>query len=62
MSNGKQSVPTMKLRWIEAEENDIKKMPLVKVYEYVTYFYKLQQYWQNNDGTGEWRDIEVEYE
>lgn len=62
MSEGKQSDPTMRLRWVEADEDYAQNKPAVRVKKYVTYYYKLQQYWQNSDGSGEWRDIDIEYE
>jgi hypothetical protein len=58
--NDKKFRPTMALRWAEMEEEN-KTIPATITREYVTYHFKLQQYWIAEDGTGRWQDISVEH-
>jgi hypothetical protein len=51
--------PTMKMRLVEIENNT--DIPCAITREYGTSYFKFQQYWAKKDGTGEWRDVPIEY-
>ena len=51
--------PTMKLRWMEASGKDKLSVPTALV-DCFHQYYKLMQWWEDESGNGEWREVEVE--
>jgi len=54
------SQPTMMLRWIETEQNTDTPTATTITWNDKNH-YKLQQYCKLSDGTGQWRDVSIEY-
>jgi hypothetical protein len=56
--------PTMKLRWGDYSQEDCDRdVPRAEVVgwpEQGSSYYKLQQWWEDGDGHGEWRDVPKE--
>lgn len=57
--------PTMRLRWMSCDAKDAEKHGAFFMHRITgkhteaRTFFNLQQYWQDEDGDGNWRDIEV---
>lgn len=54
--------PTLNLRWHDSEYKGQKGSPIRTESNYGEQgFLVLQQWWENKDGKGEWRDIPTDY-
>ena len=53
--------PTMKLRWLVGYGEDLNDETRIPSHAGKHYSQELQQWWEDDEGAGEWRGIEVEY-